>query len=165
MLATVERADSHSSIRTSRCWTRRPLAQYMSIPLFLPRFTGTLLGVFGLLALLLAAVGLSGVVAYFVGLRTREFGVHLALGAERRDVLKLVVKQGMRLSLPGVVIGLVAALGVSRVLSSLLYGVRPTDPITYIAVALVLTAVTLLASYLPARRATKVDPMVALRYE
>jgi putative ABC transport system permease protein len=105
------------------------------------------------------------VVAYFVGLRTREIGVHLALGAERRDVLKLVVKQGMRLSLAGVLIGLAAALGVSRVLSGLLFGIHPTDPITYISVAFALAAVTLLACYLPARRATKVDPMVALRYE
>ena len=105
------------------------------------------------------------VVAYFVSLRTREVGIRLALGAERGDVMKLVVRQGMRLSLVGVTIGLAVALGVSRALSSLLYGVRATDPMTYISVAFVLTAVTLLASYLPARRATKVDPMVALRYE
>jgi predicted permease len=164
MLATVERAiqavDPNLPVLDAET-----LAQYMSIPLFLPRFTGTLLGVFGVLALLLAALGLAGVVAYYVGLRTREFGVHMALGAEPRDVLALVVKQGMRLSLAGVVIGLVAALGLSRVLSGLLFGVRPTDPITYIGVALVLTATMLLACYLPARRATKVDPMVALRYE
>jgi putative ABC transport system permease protein len=105
------------------------------------------------------------VVAYYVSLRTREIGVHLALGAERRDVLKLVVKQGMRLSLVGVIIGLAAALGVSRALSSLLYGIRPTDPVTYVSVAFVLITATLLACYLPARRATKVDPMVALRFE
>ena len=164
MLATVERAiqtlDPNLPVLDAET-----LAQYMSIPLFLPRITGTLLGIFGLLALLLAALGLAGVVAYFVSLRTREFGVQLALGAEPRDVLELVVKQGMRLSLVGVFIGLAAALGVSRVLSSLLFGIRPTDPITYIAVALVLTSTMLLASYLPARRATKVDPMVALRYE
>jgi len=163
-LATVER-EIHTLDANLPVVDAETLAQYMSIPLFVPRITGTLLGIFGLLALLLAAVGLSGVVAYFVSLRTREIGIHLALGAERRDVLKLVVRQGMRLSLVGVVIGLVTALGVSRVLSSLLYGIRPTDPITYISVAFVLTAVTLLASYLPARRATKVDPMVALRYE
>ena len=110
-------------------------------------------------------MGLSGVVAYYVGLRTREIGVHLALGAERRDVLKLVVKQGMRLSLTGVLLGLAAAFAVSRVLSGMLFGVQSTDPITYFAAAAVLTATTLLACYLPARRATRVDPVVALRYE
>ncbi len=160
MLATVERA-IHSLDANLPVLDAETLAQYMSIPLFVPRFIGTLLGVFGLLALLLAAVGLSGVVAYYVGLRTREIGVHLALGAERRDVLKLVVKQGMRLSFAGVLIGLAAALAVSRFLSGLLFGIHPTDPITYFSVALVLTATTLLACYLPARRATKVDPMVA----
>jgi len=164
MLATVERAiqavDPNLPVLDAET-----LAQYMSIPLFLPRFTGALLGVFGVLALLLAALGLAGVVAYYVGLRTREFGVHMALGAEPRDVLALVVKQGMWLTLAGVLIGLVAAFGVSRVLSGLLFGVRPTDPITYIGVALVLITTMLLACYLPARRATKVDPMVALRYE
>jgi len=164
MLATVERA-IHSLDPNLPVMDAETLAQYMSIPLFVPRFIGTLLGAFGLLALLLAAVGLSGVVAYYVGLRTREIGVHLALGAERRDVLKLVVKQGMRLSLAGVLIGLAAALAVSRLLSGLLFGIHPTDPITYIGVALVLTTTMLLACYLPARRATKVDPMVALRYE
>jgi predicted permease len=164
MLATVERAiqavDPNLPVLDAET-----LAQYMSIPLFLPRFTGTLLGAFGILALLLAALGLSGVVAYYVGLRTREFGVHMALGAEPRDVLELVVKQGMRLCLVGVLIGLVAAFGVSRVLSGLLFGIRPTDPITYIGAALVLTTTMLVACYLPARRATRVDPMVALRYE
>jgi predicted permease len=164
MLANVER-EIHLLDANLPILDAETLAQYMSIPLFVPRFIGTLLGVFGLLALLLAAVGLSGVVAYYVGLRTREIGVHLALGAERRDVLKLVVKQGMRLSLAGVIIGLAAALAVSRLLSGLLFGIHPTDPITYLSVAFVLTATTLLACYLPARRATKVDPMVALRYE
>jgi len=164
VLATVERA-IHTLDANLPVLDGETLAQYMSIPLFVPRFTGTLLGVFGLLALLLAAVGLSGVVAYNVGLRTREIGIHLALGAERGDVLSMVVKQGMRLSLVGVVIGLAAAFGVSRVLSGLLFGIHATDPITYIAVTLVLTSVALLACYIPARRATKLDPTVALRYE
>jgi len=141
------------------------LGQYMSIPLFVARVTGTLLGVFGFLALLLAAVGLSGVVAYYVSLRTREIGIHLALGATRRDVLRLVLKQGMRLSLSGLLIGLALGLGASRVLASLLYGIGPGDPATYLGVAFVLLAVTLLACYLPARRTMRVDPMTALRYE
>ncbi len=141
------------------------MTQYMSIPLFAAHVTGTLLGAFGLLALLLALVGLSGVVAYLVSQRTREIGVHLALGASRNDVLKLVVRQGVRLSLIGMAIGLAGAFVASRVLSSLLYGIRPTDPITFICVSLVLAAVTLIASYLPARRAIAIDPMVALRYE
>ncbi len=164
ILAAVQR-EIHKLDANLPALDAETLAQYMSIPLFIARITGTLLGTFGLLALVLAAVGLSGVVAYFASLRTREIGVHLALGADRRDVLMLVLKQGMRLSLVGVVIGLAAALGVSRLLSSLLYGIRATDPVTYVGVALMLTGVTMLASYIPARRATKVDPMVALRYE
>jgi predicted permease len=141
------------------------MAQYMSIPLFVPRVTETLLGAFGLLALVLVTVGLSGVVAYFVSMRTREIGVHLALGAERQDVFMLVVKHGVRLSILGVIIGFTAAFAVSRLLSSVLYGIGPTDPVTYVSVALLLIVVTLFACYLPARRAMKVDPMVALRHE
>ena len=164
MLASIERS-VHTLDANLPVLDAETLTEYMSIPMFVPRLTGTLLGSFGMLALVLAAVGLAGVVAYYVSLRTREIGVHLALGADRRDVLKLVVKQGMRLSLAGVIVGLAAARGVSRVLSSLLYGISPTDPVAYIGVALTLIAVTLLACYLPARRATKVDPLVALRYE
>jgi len=164
MLAPVEHA-IHAVDPNLPVLDEETLAQYMSIPLFLPRFIGILLGVFAVLALLLAALGLLGVVAHYVGLRTREIGVRMALGAEPKVVLELVVKQGMRLSLAGVLFGLVAALGVSRVLSGMLFGIRPTDPITYIGVALLLTTTMLLACYLPARRATKVDPMVALRHE
>jgi putative ABC transport system permease protein len=129
------------------------------------RFQMMLLGLFALLALILAAVGIYGVVSYSCSLRVHEFGVRMALGAERRDLLRLVIRQGTQLALVGVCVGMGGALVLTRFLSSMLYEIKPTDPLTLIAVALILTAVALLASYIPARRATQVDPMVALRYE
>ncbi len=129
------------------------------------RFKLELLGSFAVLALLLGAIGLYGVISYGVSERTHEIGVRMALGAERGNVLKLVMGHGFRLTVIGVGLGVVGALAMTRYLSSLLFGVRPTDPLTFIAVSAVLMAVALLASYLPARRATQIDPMVALRYE
>jgi putative ABC transport system permease protein len=130
-----------------------------------PRFSAQLLSAFAALALLLAAVGLYGLMAYSVTQRRTEIGIRMALGATREDVLKLILRQGSRLTLTGIGIGLVGSLAATRVLSSMLFAVTPKDPATFITVAFLLVAVALGACYIPARRAAKVDPMVALRYE
>jgi predicted permease len=136
--------------------------------LAMERLFAKLLAIFGLLALTLAAVGLYGVLAWSVAQRTREIGIRVALGAQHGDVLWMVLRQGMNLTLVGVAVGLTGAYALTRYLESvsrMLYGVRPTDPLTFGAAAAALTLVALAACYVPARRATKVDPMVALRYE
>ena len=129
------------------------------------RFSALLLGVFAALALVLASVGIYGVLAYLVGQRTQEIGVRMALGAKRLDVLRLVLTDGARLTVVGVGIGVAVAFGLTRLMSGMLFGVKPTDPLTFASVALLLTAIALLACCLPARRAMSVDPMVALRHE
>jgi predicted permease len=142
-----------------------PLNQKVAATTSQPRFFTVLLGIFGALAVILAAVGAYGVLAYMVRQRTNELGIRMALGAQPGDLLTMVLSQGCRVALLGLAIGFVGALLTTRLLSSLLFGVKATDPAAFIAAAVLLSVVALLASYLPARRATKVDPMVALRYE
>jgi ABC-type antimicrobial peptide transport system permease subunit len=132
---------------------------------FPQRVAGTFVGAFGLLALVLAAVGIYGVTAYSTRQRTHEIGIRMALGASKQDVLRLVLGHGLRLTLLGVVLGLAVSFALTRYLGSLLLGVTSTDALTFSTVAILLCAVALFACFIPARRAMRVDPLVALRYE
>jgi putative ABC transport system permease protein len=139
--------------------------QILSDSVAQPRFRATLVGLFALAALVLAATGIYGVIAYLVSQRRNEMGIRLALGAESKDILRLIVGEGLKLIGAGILLGLMGALMLTRLLSALLFGVSATDPLTFVIIAIVMTTVALLACYLPARRATKVDPMIALRSE
>jgi putative ABC transport system permease protein len=141
------------------------LAQQKDGSLYTERLAATLLTLFGLLALSLAAVGIYGVLSYAVTERTREMGVRLALGARPRDLLRLVVGQGLRLTFIGLVIGVCASFALTRLIAKLLFGVSATDPLTFVMIPLLLTGVALLACWIPARRATRVDPLAALKHE
>jgi putative ABC transport system permease protein len=147
----------------------RTMEQILADSIATPRFNMLLMGIFAVVALMLAAIGIYGVMSYAVAQRTHEIGVRMALGASSGDVLKMIVRQGMTLTLIGVVAGLGMAMGlawsISTLLSELLYDVGGTDPVTFGAIAIILSAVALVACLVPARRATRVDPMVALRYE
>jgi putative ABC transport system permease protein len=141
------------------------MEQYMALPLFPARTTGLLLGASGMLAVILTAIGLFGVIAYVVSQRTHEIGVRMALGARQTDVLKMVMRQGLFVTSIGLIIGMAAAIAAARLLAPLLYGIGANDPATLIGVALGVATTAMLACYIPARRAMRVDPAVALRYE
>ena len=146
-------------------YSPEPLDEIVSHSIGKKRFAMTLLAVFAGIALLLASVGIYGVLSYLVGQRTQEIGVRMALGAQRFDVLRLVLNDGARMTLVGLGIGVIAALGLTRLLSHMLFGINPTDPVTFFGVAMLLCTIALLACYVPAHRAMRVDPTVALRYE
>jgi putative ABC transport system permease protein len=143
----------------------QPLTNVLAASIAPQRFRSVLLSLFALVAVLLAGLGIYGVMNYSVAQRTREIGIRVALGAETRDVLRLVLRQGLTLALLGVALGVAASLALTRLMKTLLFGVSTTDPLTFAGVALLLTCIALLACWLPARRATKVDPLIALRSE
>jgi predicted permease len=150
---------------TSVIFAVQPMEEIVANSIAKQRLTMMLLSVFSGLALALSAVGIYGVISYLTGQRTHEIGIRVALGASAADVLRMILGEGMRITLIGVGVGLVAALGLTRLITKIIYGVSASDPLTFLGVALLLSAVALLACYIPARRAMRVDPIIALRYE
>jgi putative ABC transport system permease protein len=150
---------------TAVIYNVRPMQEIVANSIAKQRLTMILLSVFSTLALALSAVGIYGVISYLTGQRTHEIGIRVALGASASDVLRMIVGEGMRIALIGVGIGIAAALGLTRLITKLIYGVGANDPLTFIGVALLLSGVALVACFIPARRAMRVDPIIALRYE
>ena len=164
----LPRRSAQRSVRSIKDAVLSPvntLDQQLAEQLSPRRFHVWLLGLFSFIALLLACVGIYSMISYSVAQRTREIGIRMALGARPRDVMKLVMGDGAKFAMAGLAIGTIAATGLTKFMASLLFGVTATDPVTFAGVAILLMAVALLASYFPARRAAKVDPMVVLRYE
>ena len=159
------REQVHSLDREQPLYNLRSFEQVLSSSISRPRFNMFLITILACLALLLAAIGIYGVIAYSVTQRTHEIGVRIALGATHGDVIRLVVRQGVLLAAAGLGIGLLAAIAVTRAMAALLYGISATDPATFLGVAVVLGGIAFIASYIPARRAARVDPLIALRYE
>ena len=158
--SAMEKIDS-----TSVVYRVRTMDSIVASSIATKRFSMLLLSVFAALALLLSAVGIYGVISYLVGQRVHEIGIRIALGAQERDVLRLVIGEGARMALIGIAAGLVAAVAMTRLMANMLYGVTTHDPLTFFGVTIVLAGVALAACYIPARRAVRVDPIVALRYE
>lgn len=150
---------------TLAVFNEQTMEHHLREAFFLPRLAGTLFAVFGGLGLILAAIGLYGVMNYTVNLRVREIGIRMALGAQGSGVRRLFIRRGLQLTAIGLAVGLPAAFVIAKLFSSILYGIKPNDAVTFVSIPLFLAAVALLATYIPARRATRVDPMVALRYE
>ena len=146
-------------------YNTRPMQEIVANSIAKQRLAMILLSVFSTLALVLSAVGIYGVISYLTGQRTHEIGIRVALGASAKDLLRMVLGEGLRITLIGVGIGLAAALGLTRLITKIIYGVSASDPLTFFGVALLLTVVALVACYIPARRAMRVDPIIALRYE
>ena len=164
-LAPAVRGEITALNKDQAVFNVRTMEQIVSQSVAPRRFSTMLLTAFALVALLLASIGIYGMMSYAVAQRTREIGLRMTLGAQRGNVLRMVIGQGMKLALLGVAVGLVASLALTRTMKSLLFGVSATDPLTFLGIAGLLTIVALMACWVPARRATKVDPIIALRYE
>jgi ABC-type antimicrobial peptide transport system permease subunit len=164
-VANEVRSQIHTLDPAMAVYNEETMVDHLRSALFLPRLGGTLFGIFGIIGLLLAAIGLYGIMSYSVSRRTREIGIRIALGAQIGAVQRLIVRQGMLLAAAAVLLGLPAALVLAKFSSSFLYGIRPHDLVTFLTVPLLLLGIALVACWIPARRAARVDPQTALRYE